>query len=59
MEIEKVTKKELNVNWGARQVRPREMNTDWVFGEMLPGWQQQVKLSEGLSICWQEHISEP
>ena len=37
-EIEKVTKNKLNVNWGARQARPREMNTDWVFGELLPGW---------------------
>jgi nucleoside-diphosphate-sugar epimerase len=58
-EIEKVTKKELNVNWGARQARAREMNTDWVFGELLPGWQQDVKLGEGLSTCWQERISEP
>jgi nucleoside-diphosphate-sugar epimerase len=59
IEIEKATKKKLNVNWGARQERLREMNTDWVFGELLPGWQQDVKLGEGLSTCWQERISEP
>ena len=58
-EIEKVTKNKLNVNWGARQARPREMNTDWVFGELLPGWQQHVNLEAGLTSCWQEHISEP
>jgi nucleoside-diphosphate-sugar epimerase len=57
-EIEKVTKNKLNVNWGARQTRPREMTSDWVFGELLPGWQQHVKLGAGLSTCWQEHISE-
>ena len=58
-EIEKVTKKELNVNWGARPARPREMTSDWVFGELLPGWRQHVELGPGLSTCWQEHISEP
>jgi len=58
-EIEKVTKKELNVNWGARVARPREMASDWVFGELLPGWQQNVRLVAGLACCWQEHVSEP
>ena len=58
-EIEKVTKKELNVNWGARIARPREMASDWVFGELLPGWQQHVRLVAGLTSCWQEHVSEP
>ena len=58
-EIEKVTKKELNVNWGARVARPREMASDWVFGELLPGWQQNVRLVAGLTSCWQEHVSEP
>ncbi len=58
-QIEKVTEKQLNVNWGARKARPREMTSDWVFGELLPGWGQQVKLGQGLTICWQELISEP
>jgi nucleoside-diphosphate-sugar epimerase len=58
-EIEKVTKDKLNVNWGARQPRTREMTSDWVFGELLPGWQQHVELMAGLTSCWQEHISEP
>ncbi len=58
IEIEKVTEKKLNVNWGARQPRPREMTSDWIFGELLPGWGEQVKLTEGLTICWQERISE-
>ena len=58
-EIEKVTKKELKITWGARPARPREMTSDWVFGALLPGWQQHVELSEGMSICWREHISEP
>jgi len=58
-EIEKVTKKKPNVNWGARPARPREMISDWVFGELLPGWQQNIKLVAGLTSCWQEHISGP
>ena len=58
-EIEKVTKKDLNVTWGARQARLREMTSDWVFGELLPGWQQHVDLVAGLTSCWQEYISGP
>jgi len=52
--IESVTGKGLNAQWGAREERPREMLTDWVFGEELPGWKQKVSLEEGLSFCWQE-----
>jgi nucleoside-diphosphate-sugar epimerase len=56
--IEQVTGKELNANWGAREARPREMKSDWVFGEVLPGWKQQIYLEEGLRLCWQEVNSE-
>jgi nucleoside-diphosphate-sugar epimerase len=52
--IEQVTGKELNANWGAREARPREMTSDWVFGHVLPVWKQQIDLEEGLRLCWQE-----
>jgi len=54
MGIEEVTGKEVKSNWGARNARPREMESDWVFGELLPAWKQQVELAEGLRLCWQE-----
>jgi nucleoside-diphosphate-sugar epimerase len=53
--IESLTGGKLNVNWGAREARPREMTSDWVFGELLPGWDQEVDLIEGLKICWREN----
>ena len=52
--IENVVGRKLKVNWGVRETRPREMVCDWVFGEVLPGWEQQVDLAQGLGICWRE-----
>jgi hypothetical protein len=52
--IETVAGRKLKVNWGVRETRPREMVSDWVFGEALPGWEQQVDLTQGLGICWRE-----
>ena len=36
----------LNVNWGARPYRAREVMTPWL-GEPLPGWFAQVRLKDG------------
>jgi len=52
--IESVTEREIQVQWGVRNSRPREMETDWTFGTLIPGWQQQVNLETGISRCWQE-----
>lgn len=52
--IEQVVDGKLGARWSARPSRPREMSTDWRFGQMLPGWEQRVDLTEGLGICWQE-----
>jgi len=51
--IERVTGKTINTNWGARPQRPREMLTDWKFGNALPNWKQEVSLESGLAQCWQ------
>jgi nucleoside-diphosphate-sugar epimerase len=50
--IEQVTGKTINVNWGARPQRPREMLIDWQFGQQLPNWKPEVSLQEGLAQCW-------
>jgi len=52
--VEQVSGKKIDAAWGARQSRSREMTTDWVFGSMLPGWEQCTSLSEGLRSYWQE-----
>ena len=51
--IEHVTGRSINAQWGARPERPREMLTDWQFGEALPNWKQEVSLDQGLTQCWQ------
>lgn len=37
----------LNVAWGAKPYRPREVMTPW-FGALLPDWQAQIPLETGL-----------
>ena len=51
--IERVTGRPINARWGARPERPREMLTDWQFGQALPHWKPQVTLEDGLTQCWQ------
>lgn len=41
------------VAWDRRPRRPREMRTDWIFGESPPGWQAEVGLDDGLRRTWQ------
>jgi nucleoside-diphosphate-sugar epimerase len=43
-----VTKKTLNVIWGARPYRDREVMVPWNTGVWLPGWMPQVELAQGL-----------
>jgi len=52
--IEQVVNCNLGARWGVRLSRPREMTTDWRFGQVLPGWEQRVSLAEGIQTCWQE-----
>ena len=33
--------------WDVRESRPREMRTDWVFGERPAGWAPAVPLTDG------------
>jgi len=41
--------RELNVRWGVRPDRPREMTRSWIVHPVLPTWQPRVSLREGLS----------
>jgi nucleoside-diphosphate-sugar epimerase len=51
--IEGVTGRTINAQWGARPERPREMLTDWQFGQLLPNWEPEVSLEKGIAQCWQ------
>lgn len=45
----KVTQKQINVNWGARPYRNREVMVPWDWGAILPEWTPQIALRDGLS----------
>ncbi len=51
--VEDVVARPLDVAWDVRPSRPREMRTDWVFGESPPGWAPRVPLDEGLRRMWE------
>lgn len=42
------TGRNVNVVWGARPYRPREMFTAWDAGPPLPGWKPEIDLSQGI-----------
>jgi nucleoside-diphosphate-sugar epimerase len=44
----KIAGRTVNVEWGARPYRAREMMTPWTYGARLPQWTPKVTLEEGL-----------
>ncbi len=44
-----VTKQTVNVNWGARPYRYREVMVPWNRGIRLPNWQATIKLADGFN----------
>jgi CDP-paratose synthetase len=45
---EQATNTKLNINWGARPYREREVMTPWENGVIVPGWKPKVKIEEGV-----------
>jgi nucleoside-diphosphate-sugar epimerase len=45
---EKVVGGKLNINWGGRPYRPREVMIPWNTGRALPNWQAKIGLEEGI-----------
>jgi len=41
---------ELNINWGGRAYRKREVMIPWTNFSNIPGWTQRIPLSEGLKL---------
>jgi len=47
--FEKIIGKTLNVQWGKRPYREREVMHPWTGGDGLPGWQPRVSLPDGIA----------
>lgn len=43
--------KPLNVNWGAKPYRFREVMLPWTSGNILPGWEPKISLVDGIRKC--------
>lgn len=46
--FEEATSKKLNIVWGAREYREREVMTPWTGGEVVPGWKQHHTLRDAI-----------
>jgi nucleoside-diphosphate-sugar epimerase len=42
----------VDVVFGAREYRPREMMKSWQYASALPGWTPNISLSDGLTALW-------
>jgi len=47
--FEKVTGKKLNILWGKKPYRKREVMAPWNKGEIVPGWKPKVSIEEGIA----------
>lgn len=46
--FEETTCKKLNIEWGAKSYRIREVMEPWCPNEYVPGWQPTIKLKDGI-----------
>lgn len=46
---EKVSRKKLNIVWGGRAYRKREVMIPWTKGTVLPGWEPAFTLEQGIT----------
>ena len=56
--FEKVVGKKLNINWGAREYREREVMIPYNKGKLVPNWQQRYSLEEAMKITLKDFINE-
>lgn len=52
---QEISGKKINIEWGGREYRPREVMKTWRTGKAVPGWQPQVSVRDGLTAIWQEN----
>ncbi len=46
--FEKVTKQDLNINWGSKPYRDREVMVPWENGKVVPGWEPKISIEMGI-----------
>jgi nucleoside-diphosphate-sugar epimerase len=55
--VQEVTGRTVDIDWGGRPYREREVMVPWNTGERLPGWEPEIALADGLADCWAAHSS--
>ncbi len=53
---ENVSKTKLNVEWGGRPYRAREVMQPWSEGVTLPGWSPKVSIEDGIKMLLQSYV---
>ena len=51
--VSQVCEKPIDIVFGAREYRPREMMTSWQYAPPLPNWKANISLTDGLRSLWQ------
>lgn len=49
---EDVTQQKLNINWGERPYREREVMIPWEAGKLVPGWKPKTDIYEGFKLTF-------
>jgi nucleoside-diphosphate-sugar epimerase len=48
--FERVSQKKVNVRWGVKPYRAREVMRPWTQGAPVPGWSPRVSLDQGIKL---------
>ena len=56
--FEGVAGKKMNIIWGARQYRNREVMHPWSKGGNIPGWKPKISIEEGIAMLLQNDEPE-
>lgn len=48
---EEITGRVMDITWGGRPYREREVMMPWNRGAILPGWQAKIRLDQGITLC--------
>ncbi len=48
--FEEVTNQRLNINWGGRPYRHREVMMPWENGIVVPGWKPKIDIKQGIRL---------
>jgi len=52
--FQKVTGEKVNINWGKKPYKEREVMSPWEPTELVPGWEQKYSLQEGIKISYND-----